>query len=412
MLADNPKARRMLNAAQVERLKAPGKHPVGGGLYLQVTGTSRSWFFRYRHGDRRRDLGLGSHPLITLSAARQAVLESRLHLNAGRDPIEMRRAERLVARKPVIGTFAEIAAIYIDQHRAGWRNPKSAAQWQASLDAYAMPHLGTLAVDAITTDDVMAVVGPIWTTKTETAARVRGRIEAILDFAKVRGMRGGENPARWRGHLDHLLAAKAKVRPVKHHAALPIAKVPAAMKALAKSITPASLAVSFTALTACRIGEVVGARWDEIDQKSAVWTVPPDRTKTRREHLVPLSRQALAVLKEAAKIRRSDLVFPSIVRGRPISLTGTMMALRRAVPSAEGVTVHGLRSTFRDWCGEQGVPRELAEHALAHVVGSATENAYARSKLLERRRGLMARWSDFACGDEKAKAAKKPKGRR
>lgn len=397
-MADGTKARRLLNAAQVERLKAPGKHATGDGLYLQVTGTSRSWLFRYRHGGRRRDLGLGSYPLITVAAARQAGREARLHLSAGRDPVEVRRSERLLSTAS--GTFTEVARDYIDQHRAGWRNPKSAAQWQASLHTYAMPRLANLAVDAISTDDVMAVLNPIWTVKTETAGRVRGRIEAILDFAKVRGLRSGENPARWRGHLDHLLAAKTKVRPVQHHKALSIDKVPATMHALAKSITPASLAVSFTTLTACRIGEVVGARWSEIGLKRAVWTVPPERTKSRREHLVPLSKQALAVLKEAANIRQGDLVFPSVVRGKPISLTGTMMALRRAAPSAEGVTVHGLRSTFRDWCGEQGVPRDLAEHALAHVIGSATENSYARSKLLERRRGLMQRWADFACGGE------------
>ena len=397
-----------LTALQVERLQASGKHPVGDGLYLQITGTgTKSWLFRFRFRGRRREMGLGSFPLIGTAAAREAVLDCRRHLAASRDPLEERRTAVREASRPAARTFNALAVEYIAAHKAGWRNPKSAGQWQSSLDTYAAPHIGLKMVDAITLDDVMAVLTPIWRTKTETASRVRGRIEAILNYARVHGYRSGDNPARWRGHLDQLLPAKTRVRKPKHHAAIAIDKLPAAMAALAKAKGPASLVVRFTVLTAARISEVVGAMWSEIDLKRAVWTVPAVRTKTHAPHRVPLSAQALAVLKAAAAIRQDERVFPGFARGRPLSLTGAMQALRRAAPSSPGITVHGLRSTFRDWCAERGEDRTLAEISLGHVVGDETETAYRRSDLLERRRPLMQRWADFACG-----AKKKAKPRR
>ncbi|MCX7365786.1 MAG: integrase arm-type DNA-binding domain-containing protein [Alphaproteobacteria bacterium] len=387
-----------LTVLQIERLHVSGKHPVGDGLYLQITGTgTKSWLFRYRLRGRRREMGLGPFPLIGTAAARETVLDCRRRLAASRDPLEERRTAVREANRPAAKTFNALAIEYIAAHKAGWRNPKSAAQWQASLDTYAAPHIGNVAVDAITLDDVMAVLTPIWRTKTETASRVRGRIEAILNYARVHGYRSGDNPARWRGHLDQLLPAKTRVRKPKHHAAIAIDKMPAAMTALAKAKGPASLIVRFTALTAARISEVVGAVWSEIDLKRAVWTVPAVRTKTHAPHRVPLSTQALAVLKTAIAIKQDERVFPGFARGRPLSLTGAMQALRRATPSSPGITVHGLRSTFRDWCAERGEDRTLAELSLSHVVGDETEQAYARSDLLDRRRLLMQRWADFAC---------------
>ncbi len=402
-----------LTALQIERLRAPGKHPVGDGLYLQIGGTgTKSWLFRYRFRGRRREMGLGSFPLIGAAAAREAVLDCRRHLAASRDPLEERRTAMRELSRPAAKTFNALAIEYIAAHKAGWRNPKSAAQWQASLDAYAAPHIGNSAVDAITLDDVMAVLKPIWHTKTETASRVRGRIEAILNYARVHGHRMGENPARWRGHLDQLLPAKTRVRKPKHHAAIAIDKMPAAMTALIKAKGPASLIVCFTTLTAARISEVVGALWSEIDLRRAVWTVPAARTKTHAPHRVPLSAQALAVLKEAADIKQDERVFPGFKRGRPLSLTGAMQALRRAAPSSPGITVHGLRSTFRDWCAEQGEDRELAEIALSHAVRDATEAAYARSDLLDRRRLLMQRWADFVCRVDKTRKPKTAREKR
>ena len=392
--------RARLTALQIERLHAPGKHPVGDGLYLQITGTNtKSWLFRFRFRGRRREMGLGSFPLIGTAAAREALLDCRRHLAASRDPLEERRTAAREASRPAAKTFNALAIEYIAAHKAGWRNPKSAAQWQASLDTYAAPRIGNVTVDAITFDDVMAVLTPIWRTKTETASRVRGRIEAILNYARVHGYRTGENPARWRGHLDQVLPPKTRVRKPKHHAAIAIDKMPAAMTALAKAQGPASLVVRFTTLTAARISEVVGAMWSEIDLRRAVWTVPAGRTKTHAPHRVPLSEQALAVLKQAAAIKQDERVFPGFTRGRPLSLTGAMQALRRAAPSSPGITVHGLRSTFRDWCAEHGEDRTLAEIALSHVVGDETEQAYARSDLIDRRRLLMQRWADFAAGD-------------
>ena len=401
--SNNTKQKR-LTVLQIERLHVSGKHPVGDGLYLQITGTgTKSWLFRYRLRGRRREMGLGPFPLIGTAAARETVLDCRRHLAASRDPLEERRTAVREASRPAAKTFNALAIEYIAAHKAGWRNPKSAAQWQASLDTYAAPRIGSVAVDAITLDDVMAVLTPIWRTKTETASRVRGRIEAILNYARVHGHRMGENPARWRGHLDQLLPAKTRVRKPKHHAAIAIDKMPAAMTALAKARGPASLIVRFTALTAARISEVVGALWNEIDLRRAVWTVPAARTKTHAPHRVPLSVQALAVLKEATGIKQDERVFPGFTRGRPLSLTGAMQAMRRAAPSSPGITVHGLRSTFRDWCAEHGEDRELAEIALSHAVRDATEAAYARSDLLDRRRLLMQRWADFACGGNRRK---------
>jgi integrase len=390
---------RKLSAPQVERLRSQGRHPCGGGLYLQVTnGGSRSWLFRYERRGRAREMGLGAYPVIGLAAARAAVLEHRRTLHAGRDPLDERR------RPPVVSvTFDVLSAEYIEAHRPGWRSPKSAAQWMASLATYASPVIGARQAGEITVDDVLAVLKPIWSVKVETARRTRGRIEAILDYAKARGLREGENPARWKGGLDHLLPAAGKVRRVKHHEALPVEAVSGVVRKLEKRSGAAALAVRFIMLTACRASEAVGdnravgATWDQIDVGRAIWTKPSSRMKAEREHRVPLSKQSLSVLKEAAKLRQDGRVFPGFVRDRPLSLTSLLNALRRA--GGGSATIHGLRSTFRDWASEHAhAPRELAEAALAHAVGDATERAYARSDMLERRRELMQRWGNYACG--------------
>jgi integrase len=356
-------------------------------------------------------MGLGPFPTVTLSAARQAVLEARRMIHRGDDPLAARRQIRDLARAGADAqseTFDTVAGWYIDSHAAGWRNPKSPAQWRASLRSYASPRIGMKSVAEILTDDVLAILRPIWATKTVTATRLRGRIEAILDYAKVRGLREGENPARWRGHLELVLASPSAVRAVKHHAALPIDKVPQLMATLGSAAGTAALALRFLILTAARGSEVTGATWAEIDLRDAVWTVPAARMKAKREHRVPLSKPVQAILKYAASLSSKDktLVFPGQRRGRPLSLTGLMKALRAA--GGNNATVHGLRSTFRDWCAEHDhTPRELAEAALAHASGSATERAYARSDLLERRRALMSRWADFARNAVKGPVARR-----
>jgi integrase len=334
---------------------------------------------------------------VGLAAARDKVLEHRRTLHAGRDPlVEQRR------RQPAAATFDALRDEYIDAYKPGWRNPKSSGQWMASLMTYASPFIGPRQVDEIAVDDVLAVLRPIWNTKTETARRVRGRIEAILDYAKARGLREGENPARWKGGLDHLLPAAGKIRAVKHHEAVPVEALPAVVRKLEKMPGVPALAVRFIILTACRASEAVGdnravgATWEQINLKRAIWTLPASRMKSNREHRIPLSSQALVVLTKAKTLRQDERVFPGLANDRPLSLTSLMNALRRT--GAGRATIHGMRATFRIWAAEEAsAPRELAEAALSHMVGDATERAYARSDLIERRRELMQSWGDFAC---------------
>jgi integrase len=289
-------------------------------------------------------------------------------------------------------SFDQCRDAYLAAHRAGWRNAKHAAQWTNTLDAYVTPVFGRLSVGAIDTALVTKALEPIWSAKTETASRVRGRIEAILDWAKARGYRGGENPARWRGHLDSLLPARSKVRRVEHHAALPFTEIGAFMAQLREQSTIAARALEFTILTAARTGEVLGARWDEIDIDTAVWTVPQDRMKGGREHRVPLSAAALAVIEQMHSRRENDYVFPGDRRDR-LSDKGMDMLLRRM---GRAVTVHGFRSSFRDWAAEcTHFAREVAEAALAHAVGDKVEAAYRRGDLFAKRQRLMSEWAGY-----------------
>ena len=394
-----------LTAQRVERLKKaekpqPGMYPDGGGLYLRVTPEgAKNWVLRYMLDSRPRWMGLGPLSLYGLADARTRALDARRKRHEGIDPIEARRAERtrqrLDAAKAI--TFKQCAESYIASHGAGWRNEKHKYQWPATLNAYAYPVIGALPVQAVDTALLLKVLEPIWTTKPETATRVRQRIENILDFAKVRSYRDGENPARWRGHLDKLLPARSNVRQVEHLAALPYAELPAFLGNLRNREAIAARALEFLILTAARTGEVIGARWNEIDLLDKTWTVPAARMKARREHRVPLSTRGLVILREMQTVHhRSDnaYVFPGRKPSRPLSNMAFLMLLRRM--DLDDLTVHGFRATFRTWAAERTMfPREVAEAALAHLVGDDTERAYQRGDLFEKRRKLMAEWGQF-----------------
>ena len=391
-------AREKLKALVVERSsKKPGFYSDGGGLYLRVTSaTARSWIFRYMIDRKAHEMGLGKYPDISLAEARARATEARKLKALGKDPISergvIRAAVRAEAAKAMI--FKDAAKAHIDGHRAGWRNAKHAAQWEATLATYAEPIIGTLPVQAIDTGLVLKVLEPIWTVKPETASRLRGRIEAVLDWATARGHRHGENPARWRGHLDKLLPARTKVRRVEHHAALPFNELTGFMASLRAAEGVAARALELAILTAARTGEVIGAKWSEIDLLQKVWTVPGERMKTGREHRVPLSARALAILKEIERDQVADemFVFPGNKIGKPLSNMAFLMLLRRM--DRDDLTVHGFRSTFRDWAAERtNFPSEAAEMALAHAVGDKVEAAYRRGDLFEKRRAMMEQWA-------------------
>ncbi len=384
----------MALSAQKVKSAGPGRHGDGRGLFLYVKlSGARSWVLRYQVQKRRRDLGLGPYPDVTLAMARERASEARRLIAEGEDPITKKQQA-----KPK--TFEDAALELIESKRPGWKNAKHAAQWTSTLEAYAFPKIGQVQVARLETSNVMAVLTPIWSAKPETANRVRQRIEAVLDYASALGIRTGENPARWRGHLDHLLPKPTKVRAVKHHPALPHAEIADFMAHLACREGVAARALGFTVLTAARSGETRGATWAEIDLDAGVWTIPADRMKAGKEHRVPLSTAALGLLGE----NRDDdkLIFESEAKpGKPISDMSMTAVLRRM--ERIDITVHGFRSTFRDWAGETtGFPREVIEAALAHGIKDKAEAAYARSDLFNKRRELMAAWSKFACAAERA----------
>jgi integrase len=389
-----------LTALKVEKAKQSGMYADGGGLYLQVTAGGASWVYRYMLNGRAREMGLGPLALFGLSEARAKALDARRLRHEGIDPIEARKAarmrERLDAARAM--TFKQCAQAYIKSHRTGWRNGKHAAQWEATLATYAEPVIGGLPVHAIDTALALKVLEPIWTEKPETASRVRGRIESILDWAKVRGYRSGENPARWRGHLDKLLPARGKVRKVVHHAALPYSELPGFLVTLCEQQGIAARALELTILTAARTGETIGARWSELDLRDKSWTVPAVRMKAQREHRIPLSARALTILQEMQTLRPDGdpeaFVFPGGRLGRPLSNMAMTELLRRM--GRGNITVHGFRSSFRDWAAERtGFASEAVELALAHAVGSKVEAAYRRGDLFEKRRRLMQQWATF-----------------
>ena len=389
-----------LSHRKVETLKAPGMYSDGGGLYLQVTEGSddvprKSWLFRYAVAGRERQMGLGPLNDVPLTEARDRATAAREMRRAGKDPIVEREALRaeasLAAAKSM--SFDECATAYIAAHRAGWRNIKHAGQWTNTVATYCSPVFGKLPVQLVDVGLVMKSIEPIWATKPETAGRVRGRIERILDWAKVRGYRDGENPARWRGHLDHLLPARGKVRRVKHHAALPYAELPVFVAALRERDAVAARALEFAILTAARTGEVLGTTWSEIDVDGRVWTIPAERMKAAKEHRVPLGDRAIEIIKSMMTKRQNDYVFYGDRRAA-LSNMSLLMLLRRM--DRKDITAHGFRSTFRDWVEEQtDTPRAVVEMALAHTIGSAVEAAYRRGDLLDKRRTLMAKWGSY-----------------
>jgi integrase len=389
-----------LTALKVEKAKEPGMYADGGGLYLRVTreGT-RNWVLRYMLDRKPHWMGLGPLSLYGLQEARAKALDARRKRHEGIDPIEARRAERarqrLDAAKAI--TFGEVATAYIASHKAGWRNDKHATQWENTLRTHAAQII-SLPVQAVDTALVVKVLEPIWTTRPETASRLRGRIESVLDFAKVREFREGENPARWRGHLAKLLPARSKVRDVKHHAALSYTKLPSFLAALREQEGVAARALEFLILTAARTGEAIGARWSEIDLLDKVWMMPAARMKAHREHRVPLSASALAILRELQAARQADAddahVFAGRKPGTPLSNMAFLMLLRRM--GHDDLTAHGFRATFKTWASERtSVQNEIVEAALAHVIGDKVEQAYRRGDLFEKRRRLMQQWATF-----------------
>lgn len=399
-----------LTALKVEKAKEPGMYADGGGLYLRVTPEgARNWVLRYMLNRKPHWMGLGPLALYGLQEARTKAQDARRKRHEGIDPIEARRAERARQRLEVAKavSFKQCAENYIASHKAGWRNDKHAAQWPASLGTYAYPVIGGLPVQAVDTGLVLKVLEPIWTKKPETASRLRGRLESILDFAKARGYRGGENPARWRGHLDKLLPSPSKVRTVEHHAALPYADLPAFLTALRAQEGIAARALEFLILTAARTGEVIGARWNEIDLLDKTWTVPAARMKAHREHRVPLSPRALAILTEMRAACKDDdgnaFVFLGRKIGTPLSNMAFLMLMRRM---ARGdLTAHGFRATFKTWASERtSVQNEIVEASLAHVIGDKVEQAYMRGDLFEKRRRLVQQWATY-CATAPAQVA-------
>lgn len=406
-----------LSALEVNRLTKPGHHAVGGvaGLYLYVNKASaRSWVFRIMVGEKRRHMGLGGYPDVPLAQAREKARQARDAVESGVDPIAHRKsaASELRAQQLSEKTFKQAATAYIEAHGDSWRNSKHRAQWTSTLDTYVYPLIGDLHVKDVMQDHVMKVLEPIWKTKNETASRVRGRVESVLDWATVRGYRNGDNPARWKGHLDHLLPAPSKVRKVEHRRALPFAEMPDFMKQLRSKDGIAARALEFAILTAARSGEVRGATWNEIDLKDKIWTVPASRMKANKEHRVPLSDAAVDLLKKLPKLEDSEIVFfgPRETALSDMALTAVVRRIGvDAVP-------HGFRSTFRDWAGEAtNYPRELAEHALAHTLDNKVEAAYRRGDALEKRRTMMNEWTAFCCGEHKpsfSEVFSKPRGDR
>jgi integrase len=386
-----------LSAIEVKNAK-PGKDEAGkrketkfgdgAGLQLVVSAScAKKWSLRFAHNGKAREMGLGSYPEVSLADAREKALAARKLISTGMDPIAVRRANR------AIPTFGELADEITGDLAAGFRNDKHRAQWIMTLTVYAAP-LRDKPIDKIDTADVLAVLRPHWKDRRETASRLRGRIERVLNAAKAKGYRSGENPAAWRGHLENLLPKRSHLTR-GHHLALPYSDLPEFMVKLRERKATAAVALEFCILTAARSGEVLGAKWSEIDIGAAVWRLPADRMKAGREHSVPLSEPALAILRTMAEAKvAGGYVFPGRLAGKPLSDTAMEIVLRRM--KITNATVHGMRSALRDWAGnETGYPREVLEHALAHAAGDRTEQSYRRSDALERRRPLMSAWAAY-----------------
>jgi integrase len=394
--------RKLVNALTPLGVKnaKPGRHADGGGLHLLVKASgARSWVYRFMLNGKSRDVGLGAgagHDALSLANARHAATALRLKVNAGIDPLEERHrkaAEALAASQAAhvaAITFRDVAIAYIAANEDSWRNPKHRQQWRNTLATYVYPVIGDLPVSEVKTAHVLSILEPIWKDKPETASRIRGRIETILDAAKARGYRDGENPARWRGHIAQILPARTRLAR-GHQKAMPYAAINKFVDQLHQRKAMAALALEFVILTAARSGEVIGATWEEVDLDKAIWTIRAERMKAGKEHRVPLSQRAIEIL-EAVKSLGSDWLFPS-VKGGKLSGMAMSMLLRRM---EQDCTIHGFRSSFRDWAAEcTSYPHEVCEMALAHVIGNKAEAAYRRGDLFEKRRKLMDDWAEF-----------------
>ncbi|WP_026296532.1 integrase arm-type DNA-binding domain-containing protein [Thioalkalivibrio sp. ALJ2] len=384
-----------LSARKVDAA-APGKHEDGGGLRLVVSPTgAKKWVLRVTIRGKRREMGLGTYPDVTLATARDEAVRFRSIAKAGGDPI----AERTAGKRQT-PTFTSCAAQYIRSQRHGWRNAKHQRQWVRTLKTYARPVIGKRLVNEITTEDILQILSPIWTTKNETAKRVQGRIENVLDFAAAHGFRAESNPARWRGHLDKLLPKPTRVRSVTHHPAMPYFDVPAYMDELRSMDGIAPKALRFLILTATRTNEVRFSTWGEINLTDGTWIIPAGRMKSRREHRVPLASEAMEILDELPNLQDNPYLFPGMRERRPLSNMALLNTMRRSGFGVGGVrgnyVPHGFRSSFRDWSGEvSSFPRDVAEMALAHVIQNKVEAAYRRGDLFQKRRTMMQEWADY-----------------
>jgi integrase len=390
-----------LTALSIKSIKTVGLHADGGGLYLKVQASkdvsqpNKSWIFRWGAGGKNT-IGLGSLRDVTLAEARDTAAQHHRLVRQGGDPrVERSKIQAAAAAASDVMTFQRAAEIYIETKRHGWRNAKHADQWTNTITTYANPVIGSLACSDVTTEQVLEILKPIWTTKNETATRLRGRIESIMDWAVVSGHRTGDNPATWKGKLAHLLPSISKRQRVKHHAAMPYAQIPALFQTIGITPVLSAKALLLCVLTATRTSETIEAKWDEFDFDKAIWTIPKERMKKGREHRVPLSDQAIEVLKSINRIEGSPWVFDSRGKGKPLS----NMAMSNYLKGTLGFkhyTVHGFRSSFRDWAGETtGHSREVIEQSLAHSLADQTEAAYQRGDYLEKRRALMADWAEY-----------------
>lgn len=388
-----PRRLEKLTALAVAKTKQRGYLGDGGGLWLQVSAAgTKSWVFRWTRGRKQHEMGLGPVHTVSLAEARVKARSCRQQLLDGLNPIAAREAIRqaIALEQARSVTFDQCAADYIKAHRAGWRNAKHASQWESTLATYASPVFGALPVASVDTALVMKVLNSIWTEKTETASRLRGRIESVLGWATTSGYRTGDNPARWRGHLENLLPAPEKVKKVEHHPALPWQQIGAFMADLRAREGIAARALEFLILSAARSGEVRGMRWEEVED--GCWTVPADRMKAGKEHRVPLSDSAIALLEKMPRL--GDYVFPGARKDSLLSDMSLTAVLRRM--GREDVTVHGFRSSFRMWAAEAtNFPREVAEHALAHQLPDKVEAAYRRGDLYDKRKLLMQGWAEY-----------------
>ena len=388
-----------LNALAITNANREGNLHDGGGLYLRVRADgSKSWAFRYTLAGRKHWMSLGPLRDVSLAEAREQARQLRNQVRDGYDPLAQRRERQHLAAEQTARTFDAVAALYIEAHAAEWKNAKHRQQWENTLATYATPIIGKRPVSEISLLDIRRVLDPIWTTKPETASRLRGRVEAVLAYATVHGWRSGDNPARWQGFLDQIYAPKTKVRAVKHHAALDYHDIPGFMAQLREREAVSARCLEFAILTATRSGEARGARWDEVDLDAALWIIPASRMKMKKEHRVPLAPRAVEILRELAERspRRDGLIFPGQSSGKPMTDVGLAKAVAVLRP---GYTAHGMRSTFRDWAAETtSFPREIAEVALAHINKDRTEAAYQRGDLLAKRRQLMEAWANYCAG--------------